>query len=157
MGEHGEGGAVGGVGTETERQVALVTDTLYDSGTVDDDSPLQRPDMMMVYDRLRASLQDNYRLEGVQMSTRKGRVLASSLAEEERRMSVAERTAWVASTLDARAGSVALPADYAMYEEEGFFLFVIALDHLRLFVALFPEAPPEEEIATRARRMLMEL
>ncbi len=72
-------------------------------------------------------------------------------------MAVDERTAWVASTLDARAGSVALPADYATHEEEGFFLFVIALDHLRLFVALFPEAPPEEEIATRVRRMLMEL
>jgi CheY-like chemotaxis protein len=133
--EDGEGEGAAPVLDETGVQV--VEDTLYQVPVLDPEPGDARPDVMALYERLRAVAIAEAGAAEVQLSTRGGRVVASTVRDEERRGALAG----FASQAILLASTDHHGTRFATLDAGNQHVVVVEIDGRRVFATLFDRKP----------------
>ncbi len=135
--------------------VELVKDTEVEMGVLDPaDVGVRLPgiDAMPLYEDLRLCCSSEFAAAAVQLATRSGRVIVSSIADSARRRKVAEFARQAVEALSHNG----LDAQHALVTVIGLHVFVVAVDEVRTFTALFHERPPLDELLASLQPYLHE-
>jgi len=125
--------------------VELVKDTEVEMGVLDPaDVGVALPgiDAMPLYEQLRLCCSSEFASVAVQLATRSGRVIVSSIADPDRRRKVAEFSRQAVEILTPHE----LDAQHALVHAVDLYVFVVAVDEVRTFTALFHEQPVLDDL-----------
>jgi hypothetical protein len=123
--------------------VELLPDTQLEMGVLDPAAVLPpRVDAMPLYEELRGCCVTSFGAVAVQMATRSGRVVVSSIADPDRRRRVAEFSAEAVGSLAHQR----LEDQCGLVHVGELHVFVAAVDEIRIFTALFTDPPAVDDL-----------
>ena len=149
--EEDESAGIGSVWISQEvTAVQMVEDTLYQVPVLSRDSDADRPDVMGLYERLRAAAIADQAAADVQLSTRAGSVVASTVRDEERRASLAA----FATQVITFASTDSHGTRFATLDAGDTHIVVIEIDEKRVFSCMFDRRPDVTRVLTALRPAL---
>jgi hypothetical protein len=131
--------------------IELLRDTQLEMGSLDAADVLSpEVDAMPLYEQLRSGCVTRFGAVAVQLATRSGRLVVSSIADADRRCRVAEFSSQAIGSL----------AHHPLDEQCGLVhvgelhVFVAAVDEIRVFTALFTDPPVLTDLVAMIRPVL---
>jgi hypothetical protein len=136
-----------------ETAVELLADTGLEMAVMDPADVLPPPvDAMPLYEELRGCCEKQFAAVAAQVATRSGRVVVSSIADRERRLRLAEFSC-EAIRLIAHHD---LDEQCALLHAGEVHVLVVAVDEIRVFTALFAQAPALADLVAALQPFLQD-
>lgn len=133
--------------TQEVNAVALVEDTAYEMPVLKVEAAPASAHLMDLYEALSAATRTRFHSRQVQLGTRSGRVIASSIQDERRRGTVAAFSAQAIEFAPEDPSGL----QFAVLDAGELHVVVVEADHLRLFTILFDRQPDPEQVLAELR------